>query len=269
MDNSASHSISSSAYNPLRQTSLIKPLDTGDFTSSWLDTLYVQGGLTEDEYLVLDFFNATHDVRGIKDHKSMVMSFQGIKRLLSLHQAKLTKALNRLIQKDLLIKNQNGYQLTLKGIDIFTRLENIYLKTYPDLNQRLPSLVYSHVIGGQIQGPEITQDHYNMIREALANKWFGDFRFTSIINNKNSFELSWISTEGNASISLLVGPNNKLRIIHSSLSLKETKGEIQQLNDKISELIETKIDFPVIFSDHSIYKNRDLIADDAKIYFAG
>ncbi|MDH5401389.1 MAG: hypothetical protein OEY49_02765, partial [Candidatus Heimdallarchaeota archaeon] len=75
-------------FDPFIQPNLIQPLETRDISSSLISDLYREEQLTQDEYIVLDFIGT------IKEKKSgdVIMSFQGIKRLVSLHQAKLTKA---------------------------------------------------------------------------------------------------------------------------------------------------------------------------------
>lgn len=259
-----------SNYNPIQQTSLIKPLDTREFTTNWINTLYHEEQLTQDEYLVLDYINEMKNIKSIDGNGSMIMSFQGLKRLMSLHQAKLTKALNRLAQKDLLIKVQGGYIVTPKGLQVHNKLQQ--LSSTPQVTlQRLPSKLYSHVVEGDIQGPILNRTQYDLIIDRLIGKWFDNFRFTSMIDYSGSYELSWVTTDGKASLSLLIGPNNKIRITHSSSRFRDSVNKMQILIDMISHVLETSIDAPVILTGLSIYENRRKLDEDEfyKIPFAG
>ncbi len=259
-----------SNYNPIHQTSLIRPLDTNEFSTNWINTLYNEEQLTQDEYIVLDYINEMKNVKSIDGNGSMIMSFQGMKRLMSLHQAKLTKALNRLAQKDLLIKVQGGYIVTPKGLQVHTKLQQ--LSSTPQVTlERLPSKLYSHVAEGNIQGPVLNKIQYDMIIEGLIGKWFDNFRFTSLIDYSGSYELSWVTTDGKASLSLLIGPKNNIRITHSSSRFRDSANKMQILIDKISHVLETSLDAPVVLTGLSIYENKRKLEEDDfyKIPFAG
>ena len=79
---------------------LINTLDQNEFDSKSISSLYRDEQLTQDEYLILDFIGVNDLLRD----GTLSISFQAMKRIISLHQARLTKAINRLIAKNLLIK---------------------------------------------------------------------------------------------------------------------------------------------------------------------
>lgn len=251
-------------YDPIRQTNLIQPIDTNQFSSNWINYLYREEQLTQDEYQVLDYIGTTMK---LKDG-SVIMSFQGLKRLISIHQARLTKAINRLIRKEMLQKIDGGYTLTEKGIEVFSRLYGEYRKN----ENILPQKLYSHVAEGIVQGPELSNKQYNAIEEGLNGRWFGNFRFTSKVDFENSFELCWISTNGSTSASLIVGPRNNIRLAVSAPIYSESQSELQLLINHISQSLESAIDAPVIINNHSVYENDRKISqkiDDAQIPYAG
>jgi hypothetical protein len=250
-------------YDPIRDTSHISPLDTRSFSTNLINHLYLEEQLTQDEYLVLDFLGATT----ILKEGEVTMSFQGLKRLISLHQARLTKAVNRLLDKNMLEKVEAGYMMTDKGKTVFRRLFNKYRK-----NDILPSTIYSHISRGIVQGPELSSDQYENLAEAMVGKWFGRFRFTSKIDYDDSFEISWISTNGSISASLIVGPENNLRLSISAPIYAESQTELQLLMNHVSQSIESVLDAPVVFNSHGVYENRRQITselDDAMIRYAG
>ena len=86
--------------DPLKYSQLIKPLDTRNLSSQDIQKLYIDESLTDLEYVILDYIGNTVDLK----LGEVEISFQGLKRLTNIHQAKLTKAINRLVEKDMLKK---------------------------------------------------------------------------------------------------------------------------------------------------------------------
>lgn len=253
-----------SNYDPLPEFSLIQPLSSKEFTTYWITSLYREEQLTSDEYIVLDFIG----LNGLIKSGIVIVSFQGMKRLTSLHQAKLTKAINRLVVKDLLQKLSDGYALTDKGYALFNRL----FKEFNRAPQAIIKKLYSNVSSGQIQGPTISESQQNEISNAFVGRWFGKYRFISKIQYRDSFEIFWISTDGSISTSLLVGSENELRLSLSAPIQENAQKELQLLIDHVSHTLETVIDAPVIFNSHSIYLNNKAITqeiEDISIHFAG
>ncbi len=237
-----------SNFDSIREISLIQALDAKDLSSLQINDLYRFEQLTRDEYLVLDLIGVNTLVKS----GMVIMSFQGMKRLTSLHQARLTKAINRLIAKNLLQKMSAGYALTETGTDLYIRL-------FKQLNRKSPELpnnLYYYVSMGQIQGPILAKNQYEAINENLVGRWFGNFRFTTKIDYNESFELFWISTNGSKTASLIIDFNNRLRLLLSAPIQSMAQKEFQLLIDHLSQILESIIDAPVIFNSHSIYEIR-------------
>ncbi|MHA2252653.1 MAG: hypothetical protein ACXAD7_19980 [Candidatus Kariarchaeaceae archaeon] len=250
-------------FDAFKETNLVQPLDVKSFSTFWINNLYRDEQLTQDEYLVLDFIG----VNGLAKSGFVIMSFQGMKRLISLHQARLTKAINRLSKKDLLQKLPEGYALTDKGVTVFDRL----FKQFDRIPIDTSNNIYSYVSEGSAQGPTLSSYQYQAIADNLVGRWFGKFRFTTKIDYSNSFEICWISTNGSISASLVVGPNNNLRLSLSAPILSMAQKELHLLIDHVSQTLETVIDAPIVFTSHAMYENRKKITseiEDASIHYA-
>ncbi|OLS24454.1 MAG: hypothetical protein HeimC2_22600 [Candidatus Heimdallarchaeota archaeon LC_2] len=242
---------------------LINTLDLDEFDSKLISSLYREEQLTQDEYLILDFIGVNDLLRD----GTLSISFQAMKRIISLHQARLTKAVNRLIAKDLLIKEKFGYTLTDEGITLFQRLHIQFQK----FALKQPNDLFTHIAEGNVQGPSLQEFQYQEIENALIGKWFGKFRYTSKILNNNSLEIGWISTDGTLFASLKIGPGNELKINLSTYDLTIAQTEIQYLISHLSQILEASIDAPVVFNHFSIFdkNNQKIETDFAKIKFAG
>ncbi|MHA2501387.1 MAG: hypothetical protein ACXAE3_00755 [Candidatus Kariarchaeaceae archaeon] len=251
--------------DPIRDTQLISPVDTRQLSSANIRQLYADESLTQDEYMVLDFIG--HLV-SLKEGGIVEISFQGLKRLTDIHQAKLTKAINRLVEKGLLIKGETGYSLTPEGMECFARLVN----NFRHHDKILPTNVYSHIAQGQIQGLDMTEKDYQQIAEALVGKWFGSFRFTSKTLYADSIELGWVSTNGSISAALILGPENAIRLTISASIYDESVSYLQILMNQVSQAIETAIDAPTIFTSQRVFENSRDISEEmeyAVIGYAG
>ncbi len=242
----------SKSINPVKQTSLIKPLGMREISAIDLQSLYSEDQLTEYEFIILEYIGMTNVLKG----GSSLMSFQGLKRLLSIHQAKLTKALNRLTQKDLLDKEKTGYKLSDKGALLFSKL----YKKFNFVDNRVPETLYSHVAVGKIDG--FYSDDVEMRRiigDGLVGRWFGHYRFTAKVELQGRLEINWISTDGKTSISLLIGPKNDVTISYSATSYYDVENELEILINRISAAVEELIDLPIEISMLRIYENNKIM----------
>ncbi|MCY3412570.1 MAG: hypothetical protein INQ03_13105 [Candidatus Heimdallarchaeota archaeon] len=242
----------SKTYNPLRQTSLIKPIVLRQIPSSELKSIYYEDQLTEYEFMILEFIGMTNVIKG----GSSKMSFQGLKRLLGIHQAKLTKALNRLSQKELLEKDSVGYRLSDEGAMLFNKL----FKRLNLTEGRMPETLFSHVAKGRIDGfYSSLVELRTTVAEGLIGRWFGSYRFTAKVDYEGMIELCWISTDGTSSLSFLIGPENTVRISFSSTSYTDAELELQVLVDRISNAVEEIIDLPIEITNMIVYENDEII----------
>jgi Mn-dependent DtxR family transcriptional regulator len=248
-------------FDPIRSASLIKPLDERLINSSEIKSLYQEQQLTQEEYILLDYLGA---VEQIKDGANTI-SFQGLKRKIHLHQAKLTKALKRLIEKQMLVKTDGGYQLSDHGLMISIELMKKFGR-----QSTLEQKVHSHVAHGMFQGLNVSEDQLKELTDHLSGRWFGDFRFIAKTESKGIYEIEWISTNGSICTKLTLGPNNQLSIITSSATIIHSEIELQMMMERITSTIERLLDISVVFVSRTVYEDRRelVLADDVPIKFA-
>lgn len=240
------------SINPAAQTSLIKPLVERELPGSDLQNIYYEEQLTEYEFIILEYIGMTNVYKG----GSSLMSFQGLKRLINIHQAKLTKALNRLTQKELLDKEKAGYKLSDEGAMLFSKL----YKKYHYTENRVPDTLYTHIAFGKIDGfysDDITMRQ--IIADGLVGRWFGQYRFTARVDHAGRIEICWISTDGRTSISLIIGPKNDVTIAHSATSYQDVENELEVLIDRISNAVEELIDLPIEINMLQIFENDKMM----------
>ena len=250
--------------DPIYDVNLVKPIDQNQFTSNWVSNLYIEEQLTQDEYVLLDFLGVNQLARA----GEVIISFQGLKREISIHQARLTKAINRLIEKNLLQKTDIGYALTRDGSRLFEKLFSQYGRTWSSVGEKL----YVNVATGTIQGPKLTSSQISQIERTFAGKWFGKYRFLSKIDYDGFYEICWMSTNGSIYATLRVGPNNSLKLSLSASIQSIAQSEIQLLKDYIEPIIEQSIDAPVVFTNYTLYENKNKTrteVEDALYYYAG
>lgn len=251
-------------FNPIDQTSFVSPVDTREFTSSHISQLYDSEQLTQDEYMILDFLG----INTIEKSGSLLISFQGLKRLTELHQARVTKALNRLMVKGFLEKIDASYRLTETGLSLFTKL----VAQFRDTNSQLNSGKHYTVTNGLIQGPPLSPFQIKRISDGLVGKWFGKYRFITKVDFENAFEICWISTNTSITATLKIGPGNSLILAVSAPLQTMAQQEIHLLTEHLSQILEENVDAPVVFNSYRIYEDDGKYTkevDDGRIQFAG
>ena len=238
-------------FDPIASTTVIMPLDSSSFDTTLIKQLYNDEQLTSEEYVILDFFGAVNHMKKITKGNEVIISFQGLKRKVDIHQARLTKALNRLVEKDLLKKNPEGYSLTERGVLLSTKLMDRFERTA----NFLPT-IHTHMVSGRIQISQMTRDRILEISDEFVGKWFGDFRFVSKTDYGEMIELEWLSNNGAITAKLVFGPANKLKISTSSVKYSNSEMELQILVDRIVNTLEKKFDLWVTLESQEIYENR-------------
>ena len=146
--------------------------------------------LTKDELEVL-FLLATTDMftEGLSS-----FSFSGIKRQLGKHQQKITKAVNRLLSKNLICKNNIGYSISSKGTAVLS--EVIKVQNAVDLHQSTDDFLQQRIVFNEnLPLDEITN--------LLVGKWFGSFRYISHTEGKDLI-IRWQLVDSRASATLHV-----------------------------------------------------------------
>lgn len=247
-------------FDPLASTTVITPLDSSSFDTSLIKQLYNDEQLTSEEYVILDFFGAVNHMKKISKGDEVIISFQGLKRKVDIHQARLTKALNRLVEKELLRKTPEGYALTERGSVLSTQLMDRFGRS-PDF---LPT-IHTHSVSGKIHVNHMSREKIIEISDEFVGKWFGDFRFVSKTDYGDVIELEWLSTSGAITAKLIFGPANQIKISTSSVKYSNSEMELQILVDRIINSLEKKFDIWVSLESQEIYENRRKMTDSDSI----
>ncbi len=175
--------------------------------------------LTKDELEVL-FLLATTDM--FTDGLSS-FSFSGIKRQLDKHQQKITKAVNRLLSKDLICKNSFGYSISSKGTAILSEI--VKLQNAVDMQQSTSDFLQQRITFNE----KIPLDD---ITSLLVGKWFGSFRYISHTEGKD-LVIRWQLVDSRASATLHVYADEAiLNIIPDKLDSQ--KFSYEQALDELS-----------------------------------
>ena len=131
-----------------------------------------------------------------KDSQAEI-SFQGIKTKLNLHQQKVTNALKKLKDKELVDKTLNGYKISRKGMNIV----DFVLKS-PKTSFQLESKEY---VGLELTIP-LNNKNNNLFKLVylLKGRWFSYFRWISLFQNTNSVKMEWQSLNGELEVCLCI-----------------------------------------------------------------
>ena len=117
-------------------------------------------------------------VQAIMDEGLTVFTFDGLKRLLGLHQEKLSRIIDRLEEEEVLEKVPEGYRVTKKGTMLIARPLGLSQPTIPIVQSLLPRDVdLQDIVSG------------------LKGRWFGSLRWLGYTNNEEGVVLKWIADE--------------------------------------------------------------------------
>ena len=105
-----------------------------------------------------------------------------------------------------------------------------------------------------------TEDIHRLVATHLTGKWFSNFRFIAKVYYKEYSEICWMSIDGSKSISLLVGPKNEVKIVHSSPTFYDAEIELEILVDKIAQTIEDELGLIIDITSLVVYENDEIMA---------
>ena len=117
-------------------------------------------------------------VQAIMEEGLTVFTFDGLKRLLGLHQEKLSRIIDRLEEEGVLEKVPEGYMVTNKGNAIIPRPLNSAQLPMPIVQSLLPRDIDVESIASQLKG-----------------RWFGKLRWLGYSKNDEGLVLKWIADE--------------------------------------------------------------------------
>lgn len=122
-------------------------------------------------------------LQAIQEEGLTVFAFDGLKRLLGVHQEMLSRVLDRLEDEGLLEKVSEGYRLTLRGSQPVARPLSSTQPRIPIVQSLLPHDVdVQRIIAG------------------LKGRWFGSLRWLGYSQNEEGLVLKWITEESGIQI---------------------------------------------------------------------
>ncbi|MFQ5907244.1 MAG: hypothetical protein ACE5JE_00215 [Thermoplasmata archaeon] len=112
--------------------------------------------------------------------EAIEVSFQGLRRLLDIHQESLTRALRRLQADGLISETQEGYRLSSQGASV--------ARTVRDPLGSPPVPVLRTVLPSEHEGRRAA--------EALRQRWFGPLRWYGFVEDLAGQTLTWTTEDG-------------------------------------------------------------------------
>src|SRR5215467_4209914 len=117
-------------------------------------------------------------LHAIQEEGLTVFTFDGLKRMLGVHQEKLSRVLGRLEEEGLLERVPGGYSVTHRGSAFSPRPLNSVQPRVPIVQSLLPADVD---VGQIISG--------------LKGRWFGSLRWLGYSQNEEGTVLKWITED--------------------------------------------------------------------------
>ncbi len=117
-------------------------------------------------------------LQAIQEEGLTVFTFDGLKRLLGVHQEMLSRVLDRLEDEGLLEKVSGGYKLTSRGSQPVARPLSTTEPRVPIVQSLLPQDIdVQRIVAG------------------LKGRWFGSLRWLGYSQNDDGLVLKWITEE--------------------------------------------------------------------------
>ncbi len=147
-------------------------------------------------------------LQAIQEEGLTVFAFDGLKRLLGVHQEMLSRVLDRLEDEGLLEKVSEGYRLTVRGSQPIARPLNSTQPRIPIVQSLLP-----HDVDVQ------------RIIVGLKGRWFGSLRWLGYSQNEEGLVLKWITEEDSIQIDA--------RFTENYLSIDAKVGEEKEVSQAV------------------------------------
>ncbi len=117
-------------------------------------------------------------LQAIQEEGLTVFTFDGLKRLLGVHQEMLSRVLDRLEEEGLVEKLPEGYRVTVRGSELFPRRLSSAPSRIPIVQSLLPQDI----------------DLKRIISE-LKGRWFGNLRWLGYSQTDEGVVLKWITED--------------------------------------------------------------------------
>jgi DNA-binding MarR family transcriptional regulator len=118
-------------------------------------------------------------LRVLGDQVESTIAFQGLRRRMNIHQEKLSRALQRLEQDDLVARTPGGYTITPKGSQIVDRW-------VPRATGGLETLLEAYLPADVSPG---------FVASRLRGRWFGSLRWLGQAEAPGKMVLRWVTEE--------------------------------------------------------------------------
>jgi DNA-binding Lrp family transcriptional regulator len=122
-------------------------------------------------------------LQAIQEEGFTVFTFDGLKRMLGVHQEKLSRVLTRLEEEGLLERVAGGYSITHRGNELIPRPMNSVQPRVPIVQSLLPQDV-----------------DLGLIISSLKGRWFGSLRWLGYTQNDEGTVLKWITEDDSIQI---------------------------------------------------------------------
>ncbi len=118
-------------------------------------------------------------LRLLGDQGESTIAFQGLRRRMNIHQEKLSRALQRLEQDDLVARTPGGYTITPKGSQIVDRW-------LPRATGGLETILEAYLPADVSPG---------FVASRLRGRWFGSLRWLGQTETPGKMILRWVTEE--------------------------------------------------------------------------
>ena len=203
------------------------PIDTplGENTSNFDDSEAIGEELTSNELAILLLLAS----EAFSKNSQAELSFQGIKTKLHLHQQKLTKALERLTQKNLIDKTLNGYRLSKNSVKII----NSFLSSIGSSSNPEPK----EPIGFEMKIPLNSKNNelFRLIY-LLKGRWFANWRWIGMFQDQSSLKMEWQSITDDMEACLCIN-ENRLCIALFDKNSSPSNINIELLSDEFNKFL--------------------------------
>ena len=203
------------------------PIDTllGEGTNKFDDNDAMDEDLTSNELAILLLLAS----EAFSKNSQAELSFQGIKTKLHLHQQKLTKALERLTQKNLVDKTLNGYRLSKNSVKIINSLLSSFGSN--------PNPEPKESVGFEIKVPLNSKNNelFKLVY-LLKGRWFANWRWIGMFQDQSSLKMEWQSIGGDMEACLCIN-ENRLCIALFDKNSSPSNINIELLSDEFNKFL--------------------------------
>lgn len=210
------------------------PIDTplGENTNNFDDSDALDEDLTSNELAILLLLAS----EAFSKNSQAELSFQGIKTKLRLHQQKLTKALERLTQKNLIDRTLNGYRLSKNSVKIINSLlSSVGSSSNPEPKE---------YIGFEMKVPLNSRNNelFKLIY-LLKGRWFANWRWIGMFQDKSSLKMEWQSISDDLEACLCINENRLCIALFdknsspSNINIEFLTGEFNKFLKKIQNIM--------------------------------